>query len=221
MVCSNCQQEGHTKTKCKNPHVPKMPKESERKEMLKPILLAAEVREKLMKLMKICIEVANGLGKGHVEAHYQQAMSVELQELGVRHVLEEVMPILYKGIPLGGTCNARLDIMLHSFLPFIFELKAVSKCIQPEHYWQLVRYMGYKDITYGAVVNFNQSVKYGLEVRFVVKHEGSYWLYDLDKQTGKPMVDFSMTRFGAPMNDNVSDSDDSTVDEDWEWPEHS
>jgi hypothetical protein len=102
------------------------------------------------------------------------------------------MPILYKGRPLGGGHSLRLDIVLNS-LPFIYELKAVSK-ICPEHHWQVVRYMVYKDIPYGAVVNFSQSDTGPLEIQFVVRHEGTFWLYDPLTQTGRGLRDFSLSK---------------------------
>ena len=189
-----------------------------------PLELSADIREKLSKLADLCAEVGVGLGKGHVEAHYQQALCVELQDAGIRYVAEEVMPILYKGRPLGGTCNARLDVMLHSFLPFIYELKAVSK-ICPEHHWQLVRYMTHKGMPYGAVVNFSQSDKGPLEIQFIVKDGGSHWLYDLASQTGRPLVDYGLAFAQAPVRapcGGGSVASGTTVaesEDDWEWAE--
>ena len=194
--CSNCKQEGHNKAKCRL--MPQDPAAADAAAAQGPqagvsIVLDSEITEKLAKLSSLCVEVANGLGKGHVEAHYQQALCVELQEASIRYVAEEVMPIMYKGRPLGGTCNARLDVMLHSFLPFIFELKSVPSKIGSIHHWQLVRYMTHKDVPFGAVVNFNQSERGSLEVQFIVRNEGTHWLYDPATQTGRPLVDFAMS----------------------------
>jgi GxxExxY protein len=158
------------------------------------ILLDQEVIDKLDRLTELCVEVAIGLGKGHVEAHYQQALYMELQDAGIKYVAEEAMPIMYKGRALGGTCSTRLDVMLHSFLPFIFELKAEANPIKSKHHWQLVRYMDYKKQPYGAVVNFNQSEKDPLEIQFIVSHEGEYWLYDPDSLTGRRLVDFALAQ---------------------------
>jgi len=189
-----------------------------------PITLSGDITEKLAKLSALCVEVANGLGKGHVEAHYQQALCVELQEANIRYVAEEVMPIMYKGRALGGTCNARLDVMLHSFLPFIFELKSVPSRIGSIHHWQLVRYMTHKDIPFGAVVNFNQSERGPLEVQFIVRQGGAHWLYDPATQTGRPLVDFVMS-LAAPAaaasggSSVVSGATAATEADEWEWSE--
>jgi GxxExxY protein len=221
MVCSNCKQGGHTKRTCSLP-VDSTPKgkagKPVKQEDTVAIDLPADVREKLAKLAGLCAEVGAGLGKGHVEAHYQQALCVELQEAGIRYVAEEVMPILYKGRPLGGTCNARLDVMLHSYLPFIYELKAVSK-ICPEHHWQVVRYMTHKDVPYGAVVNFSQSDSGPLEIQFVVKQEGVHWLYEPASQTGRRLVDYGLTAPAVSCSPGATASYSLEASDDWAWPE--
>ena len=142
----------------------------------------------------MCREVAGELGKGHVEGVYQQALCLELQDAGIRYVSEETMPILYKCRPVGGGQSQRLDISLLNFLPFIFELKAVSKPISPEHHWQLVRYMEYKKQTYGAVVNFNQSERGALEIQFIVKKDEVFYLYSPMSDSGSELSDFSLVK---------------------------
>jgi GxxExxY protein len=193
MVCSNCKQEGHTKPKCKNPAYVSPP-ESVEEDISTPILLTEEVRRKFSGLAQLCKEVAGDLRKGQVEGVYQQALIMELQEAGVRYVSEETMPILYKGRPVGGGHSQRLDVLLLSYLPFIFELKAVSKPISSEHHWQLVRYLDYKKQPYGAVVNFNQSDKGSLEIQFIVKQDDVFYLYDLESSSGIELSDFSLVK---------------------------
>ena len=223
--CSICKQEGHNKAKCSLGPDAASPADAPAALAAVQINLPPDIIDKLAKLSTLCAEVASGLGKGHVEAHYQQALCVELQEANIRHVAEEVMPIMYKGRALGGTCNARLDIMLHSFLPFIFELKAVPSRIGSIHHWQLVRYMTHKGVPYGAVVNFNQSERGPLEVQFIVNDRGTHWLYDPLSQTGRPLVDFAMSlpaRALAPSSGGASVATGTTEvesEDDWEWEE--
>jgi len=193
MVCSNCKQEGHTKPKCKNPAYVSPP-QSVDEDTSTPIALAEEVKRKFARLSDLCKEVAGGLGKGHVEGVYQQALCLELQEAGVRYVSEETMPILYKGRPVGGGHSQRLDVALLSYLPFIFELKAVSKPISPEHHWQLVRYLDYKKQPYGAVVNFSQSDKGTLEIQFIVRQDDLFYLYDMETGAGSELSDFGLVK---------------------------
>jgi hypothetical protein len=223
--CSVCKQEGHNKAKCSIAPTSGADAAQGHAQATVSIELPAEILEKFAKLSALCVEVASGLGKGHVEAHYQQALCVELQEANIRHVAEEVMPIMYKGRALGGTCNARLDIMLHTFLPFIFELKAVPSKIGSIHHWQLVRYMTHKGMPYGAVVNFNQSERGPLEIQFIVHDRGTHWLYDLATQTGRPLVDFGMALPAPPAVAAGSGASVATAatqaesEDDWEWDE--
>jgi hypothetical protein len=71
----------------------------------------------------------------------------------------------------------------------VFELKAVSGSIQTDERWQLVRYMDRKHTPYGAVVNFNQGITKGLDISFVVNHEGVYYIFDPDTREGRRMKD--------------------------------
>lgn len=218
--CSLCKQEGHRKSSCPSAPAAGAPRHPQPQAAQAPlevsILLEQEVIDKLDRLTELCVEVAVGLGKGHVEAHYQQALYMELQDAGIKYVAEEAMPIMYKGRALGGTCSTRLDVMLHSFLPFIFELKAEANPIKSKHHWQLVRYMDYKKQPYGAVVNFNQSEKDPLEIQFIVSHEGEYWLYDPDSLTGRRLVDFALAQapvHQAQASESVDAEDDESTEE--------
>jgi GxxExxY protein len=193
MVCSICLENGHNKKVC-----PTLRTE----EAGVPIDVPSEVAEKMDFLASLCSEVASGLGKGHVEGVYQQALCAELQENDVRYVSEETIPILYKGVPIGGGHSQRLDVVLTSYLPgFIFELKAVSSGIKPEHHCQLMRYMVYKQQSYGAVVNFSQSDRGQLEVQFVVERDETYYLYNFATGYGTPMKDFELS--APPSLDSV------------------
>jgi GxxExxY protein len=215
--CGLCKQEGHRKPNCpENPSPVKKDAKATKVKAKAPsndgaddisIILDQDIVDKLDRLTELCVEVANGLHKGHVEAHYQEALYRELQDAGIKYVAEEAMPIIYKGRPLGGTCSTRLDVMLHSFLPFIFELKAEGNRIKSKHHWQLVRYMDYKKVPYGAVVNFNQSEKGPLEIHFIVSHEDDYWLYNPISLTGRKLVDFSLTT--QVVNETQDDEDES------------
>jgi hypothetical protein len=104
--------------------------------------------------------------------------------------------------------------MLHNFLPFIFELKAEANPIKSKHHWQLVRYMDYKKIPYGAVVNFNQTEKGPLEIQFIVSHEGEYWLYQPDSLTGRRLIDFALAQpIHQVQVETDEESDESTEEE--------
>jgi len=204
--CSNCKQIGHNKAKCPNEaYVP--PLETAMSHSIS-IILPQVASTRMSKLGGFCEEVAITLGKGYVEGVYQQALGFELQQAGIPYVTEETIPILYKGKPIGGGLHQRLDVSVQrEWLPFIYELKAV-KVIEPQHHWQLVRYMAYKQVPYGAVVNFSQSDKGSFEIQFIVLHEGQHYLYDAESQTGRPLIDYSLANGPAG-----SVSDDASTEE--------
>ena len=156
------------------------------------ILLDSETRKKLRFLAICCQEVANELGKGHTEKVYQEALSIELQKHNIFHIMEQVLPIVYKGHQIGGNHSMRLDICLQNYLDFIYECKATCTPVKQSELWQIIRYLKIKQYEYGAVVNFNQSQTGKLEIQFIVHVEGKYYLYDFLKQDGIVLNDFSL-----------------------------
>lgn len=153
------------------------------------ITLNPDVKEKLIVLKEICREVALHLKKGRVECVYQSAVCQELQMKGISYTSEETIPILYKGKYVG---MERIDVALNSYLDFIYEFKAVASDIKPEHIWQLVSYLNHKGYSYGAVVNFNQSVNKGLEIQFIVKKDSVWYLWDLEKEEGEVLMEYTL-----------------------------
>lgn len=143
-------------------------------------------------LFHMCIEVSR-LGKGLKEAHYHAALCQELQEKQIQYTCEEAMPVMYKGVPLGGGLSMRLDICLRTFLPAILELKAIKEKLGNEHYWQVLRYMDYKKLPLGVLINYSQSEKGQLDVKFVVRVEKSAFLYDHRTELMTPIDDPAYT----------------------------
>jgi len=157
-----------------------------------PISLDPATVKKLKLLAVLCKNVADELGKGHNEKIYQEAISIELQQKGIVHIMEQVIPIQYKGIQIGGNHSMRIDICLQTYLDFIYELKATCTAIKASELWQILRYLKTKDYSYGAVVNFNQSLPGRLEIQFVVKYADEYYLFDLKNMSGVLLNDFVM-----------------------------
>jgi GxxExxY protein len=179
MPCKNCGKEGHNTSTCQ-----------EKKELL-PFPLDSGIKEKLMTLADICKEVARTLKKGRVEVVYQAAVCQELQMRHIPFVSEETIQILYKGKFVG---IERIDVCIgESFLGssgFVYEFKATSTDIKPENVWQVISYLNHKGYNYGAVVNFTQNVKGCLEIQFVVRKEGVWYLVDAEKEVGEVMADY-------------------------------
>jgi GxxExxY protein len=152
----------------------------------KYIELDDEVIGKFHTIVEMCENVYTGLRKGFAECVYEEALCIELQERCIQYTRQETIPCCYKSRFVG---NIRLDILLQSWCPFIFELKATSSCIQTDDRWQLVRYMSRKCVPYGAVVNFNQGMTKGLDVCFIVEQSDGYYIYDLETHEGRRLRD--------------------------------
>jgi GxxExxY protein len=191
MPCSLCADPSHTKAKCPQ-HPTKLSSLNSQDDSKVDISLPPEIKKKLWFLAKCCQEVANELGKGHTEKVYQEALGIELQRNGIFYIMEQVLPILYKGHQIGGTHSIRLDICLQSYLEFIYELKATQTPVKQTELWQVLRYLKTKKYDYGAVVNFNQSQGGKLEVQFVIHDEGSYYMYNILTDEGTLLNDYTL-----------------------------
>jgi GxxExxY protein len=88
------------------------------------------------------------LGPGLLEGLYQKALGVELEDVGVVVQREVVMPVVYKGIPLG---EQRLDLIVAGKI--IAELKAVESLAQV-HRAQLLTYLKVSGLPIGLLINF-------------------------------------------------------------------
>jgi len=181
MVCSSCSSPDHNKATC--PVLQKAPEPV-------PIQLHDSILKKFRALGKACVRVADGLGKGHAEKTYQEAMSQVLQDLHIRHTMEVALPILFEGRDLGGNHTTRIDIQVDAaYLDFIYELKATPSAIKQEELWQLIRYLKKTAYGYGAVVNFNTSVLGELEIKFVIGIDDEYYIYDYPSGHGTLIPD--------------------------------
>ena len=174
--CSQCHKEGHTIRTCKREDVEGV-----------PLLLSTDVIERFHEIERICKDVSMNLKKGFSESVYESAVCIELQLRGIQYSTQEVIPITYKDRYVG---QNRLDIILHSWLDVILELKATSTSIKPDERWQVVRYMNRKNYTYGVVINFQQSIHGDVEISYIVRNEDRYYIYNLETSYGISMMDF-------------------------------
>jgi len=143
---------------------------------------------KMNELIEIFQEVAGALKKGRTETVYQNAITVELQERGIQYTEEETMPIYYKGKFVG---QERLDIVVHTWLQIIIELKATATEIKSDNLWQVISYMRYKKYTKGVVVNYNQSPNKQLSYTFVLLQEDRPYIYDLETGAMTELTDYA------------------------------
>lgn len=89
------------------------------------------------------------IGPGLLEAIYEEAMCVELQEQSIGFKRQLPVPILYKGRKLG---DYRLDLLVENEV--IVELKSVER-FDPVFEAQILTYLRATQKKVGLVINFN------------------------------------------------------------------
>ena len=105
------------------------------------------------------IDVHRNLGPGLLESTYEQCLAHELNYAEIPFVLQNPLPVNYKGIKLD--CGYRVDLLVDNKI--IVELKCVDKVL-PVHQAQLLTYMKLAGIKIGLLMNFNvQFMKNGIK----------------------------------------------------------
>ncbi|HEY3799588.1 MAG TPA: GxxExxY protein [Caulobacteraceae bacterium] len=107
-------------------------------------------------------EVSRQLGVGFLEAVYQEAFALELEERQIPHVAAPALAIEYKGRLL--TQTYRPDFVCFDHI--IVELKAVRE-LAPEHRAQTLNSLKATGLKVGLLVNFGCAPKARVE-RFVL-----------------------------------------------------
>lgn len=97
-----------------------------------------------------CIEIHRALGPGLLESAYEECLSHELSQAGIRFERQKALPVSYKGVSLDG--GYRLDLLVDNKL--ILELKTVEQLL-PIHSAQLLTYLKLSQMTLGLLINFN------------------------------------------------------------------
>ncbi|MCR4603045.1 MAG: GxxExxY protein [Prevotella sp.] len=118
------------------------------------MLIYEELSDKL-----ICAfnRVQNCLGKGLAEKVYENAFSIELDELGVPYERQKPLSVEYKGHVVGGyVADFYIDDKI------IVELKAVA-AITKEHIAQTLNYINLTHSKVGYILNFSQEQGRGFQ----------------------------------------------------------
>jgi GxxExxY protein len=106
-------------------------------------------KEDCYRLVGLCMEVHRGLGRGHDEVVYKDALVVELSRAGIPFAREKKYEITYKGVFLAHPYYA--DFVIWDKI--IFEAKAVEKLID-SHVKQVLNYLAAAKLRLGLLVNF-------------------------------------------------------------------
>jgi GxxExxY protein len=106
-------------------------------------------REESYRIMGACFEVYRMMGRGFLEAVYQECLELEFAERGIPFVSQHKLPIIYKGRMLQQFHKA--DFVCYDQI--IVEVKAVSQ-LTDEHRAQTINYLRATGMRLGILVNF-------------------------------------------------------------------
>jgi len=107
-------------------------------------------REESYKIMGACFEVYKQMGRGFLEAVYQECLEIELAEREIPFAAQRELRIAYKGRPLVQTYKP--DLICYGKI--IVEIKAVSQIVD-EHRAQIFNYLRATGMRLGLLVNFS------------------------------------------------------------------
>ena len=95
-------------------------------------------------------DVYKNLGPGLLESVYEEVLTFEIQQRGLKVDRQKQVPIIYKGNTL--KTELRLDILVEDRV--VVELKSVEE-MKSVFYKQLLTYLRLMNLHVGLLVNFN------------------------------------------------------------------
>ncbi len=110
------------------------------------------------KILKAFYKVYNTLGYGFLEKVYENAMMIELQNMGLKCRQQQHIDVYYKEEKVG---DYFADIVVEDTI--IIELKAAEGIIE-EHEAQLVNYLRATDMEVGLLLNFGKTPQHRRKV---------------------------------------------------------
>ena len=99
-------------------------------------------------------KVYNALGYGFLEKVYENAIAIELIDLGFVVAQQESIKVYYKGVVVG---DYFADIMVNNLI--ILELKT-AEGLREEHVAQLTNYLKATDKEVGLLLNFGRKPEF-------------------------------------------------------------
>lgn len=109
-----------------------------------------EINQITEKIIGCAIEVHKTLGPGLLESAYEECLSYELQNAGLKIDRQVAVPVIYKDIKL--ECGYRIDILVENLV--VIELKSIE-AFAPVHEAQILTYMKFANKNIGLLINFN------------------------------------------------------------------
>ena len=108
-------------------------------------------KDESYKIIGLCMEVHNQLGKGFLEIVYKDALEYEFRKAGIPYEREKQYEVNYKGNILPHKFYA--DFVVYDKI--ILEVKGVSALIN-EHTAQTMNYLKVSGLKLGLLVNFGE-----------------------------------------------------------------
>ena len=113
-------------------------------------------KEDTYKIIEICMEVHNQLGKGFNEVVYSDALEIELIDNNINYSKEKKYNINYKGNILPH--KYRADFIINDKI--VLEIKAIQ-CLTSSHTKQTLNYLAVSKLKLGLLINFGEdSLRY-------------------------------------------------------------
>jgi len=109
-------------------------------------------KEEAYKIIGVCMEVYNQLGKGFNEVVYADALEIEFMDNNIPYSREKKYGIVYKGNLLPHKYKA--DFIIDNKI--VLELKAIS-CLTSAHIkQQTLNYLAVSKLKLGLLINFGE-----------------------------------------------------------------
>jgi GxxExxY protein len=103
------------------------------------------------KIIGLCMEVHNQLGRGFNEVVYKDALEIEFRQNGIPFSREISYPIKYRDVLLPHSYVA--DFVVFDLV--LLELKAIE-CLTKAHEKQVLNYLAASRLRLGLLVNFGE-----------------------------------------------------------------
>ncbi len=119
------------------------------------VLLHKEITEKIIKAF---YKVYNTLGYGFLEKVYENAMAIEIRQMGLEVKCQYPITVYYESKIVG---EYFADLIVNDIV--VIELKASSSLLE-EHECQLINYLKATKIELGLLMNFGKNAEYKRKV---------------------------------------------------------
>lgn len=106
------------------------------------------------RIIRCSYNVYDHLGRGFLESVYENALLLELTEIGLEVEHQKAIDVYYRGEVVG---EFRADLIVEQKV--LIELKAVSKIVTA-HGSQLVNYLKATKIRIGLLINFGEQLTF-------------------------------------------------------------